>query len=288
MKTKLIHISTGAFARLITAELSMMLVALLLAACGLTTPVPFATLTPTEITPSLTPSTTPVWFPATSTFTPHPTMTPAESTPDPHPGIGQLILTDDFTDPSLWASQLAENGSAAFGASELTLIARAKRVYMYSIRTKPQLGNFFAEITANPVFCRGLDEYGLLVRAVSSSNTYRFSVSCDGQARLDRIYEGQAAAVITWQFSPGIPPGGPSQVRLSVWASGDYMRFFVNDNQLFEGRDPKLPVGNLGVFIRSASDDTLTVNFSELKVYDLLGETMQPSATPAPQVTPTQ
>lgn len=287
MKTREYSTRPGLLTRLAATYLSAVLTVLLLAACGLPTPTLLPTLTPTQLLPSPTPSTTPIWFPATATFTPYPTMTPAESTPDPHPGIGQLILTDDFTDPSLWASQPAENGTAAFGKSELTLIARSKRTYVYSVRTRPQLGNFYAEITANPVFCRGLDEYGLLIRAVSAANTYRFSISCDGQARLDRIYEGQAAAVVTWQFSPGIPPGGPSLVHLSVWASGETMRFFVNDNQLFEGRDPKLPVGNLGVFIRSASDDTLTVNFSELKIYDFAGVLAQPSTTPLPQATPT-
>jgi hypothetical protein len=260
---------------------------MILAACGLPTPTLLPTYTPTPAVPTLTSTTTPVWFPSTATFTPRPTITSPASTPDPHPGIGQTILDDDFTDPSLWSSQAAENGSAKFGKSELTLITRAKRLYIYSLRTKPQLGNFYAEITANPVFCRGMDEYGLLVRAISAASTYRFSVSCDGQARLDRIFEGQASAIITWQFSPGIPPGGPSIVRLSVWASGETMRFFVNDNQLFEGRDPKIASGNLGVFIRSASDETLTVNFSELKVFDLSGAPIPPPVTPASQGTPT-
>jgi hypothetical protein len=269
------------------AWLAAGLLAWLLAACGLTTPTLLPTLTPTHSQPSLTPSLTPVWFPVTATFTPYPTITPAGPTPDPRPGIGTLILEDDFTDPSAWSSQPSENGSAAFGQAELTLIARAKRTYMYSVRTRPQLGNFFAEVTANPVFCRGMDEYGLLVRSVSPANTYRFSVSCDGQARLDRIYEGQAAAVVVWQFNPGIPPGGPSIIRLSVWASGDTLRFFANDTQVLEGKDPKLPAGSLGVFIRSASDETLTVNFSELKVYELAGVSQPPKLTPTPLKTPT-
>lgn len=284
MKKKANPTGTVFLARLVAVVLSTTL-AVLLSACGLPTPTLFPTYTPTLPVPSLTPTTTPVWFPATSTFTPRPTITPPASTPDPRPGIGQLILEDNFDDPTTWSSLAAENGSAAFGKSELTLITRSKRIYVYSVRSTPQFANFYAEITANPVFCRGLDEYGLLIRTTSASNTYRFSVSCDGQARLDRIYEGQASAIITWQFSPGIPPGGPSLVRLSVWASGDAMRFFINDNQLFEGRDPKLRAGNLGVFIRSASDETLTVNFSQLKVYELSNVPVQPTLTPTPPAT---
>ena len=65
------------------------------------------------------------------------------------------------------------------------------------------------------------------------------------------------------------------------------MRFFANDTQVLEGRDPKLPSGNLGVFIRSASDETLTVNFSELKVYELAGASQPPVLTPTPKATPT-
>ena len=243
---------------------------------------------PTVAPPSLTPTNTPVWFPATATPTLFPTPSPQAPTPNPRSGLAMLIYEDTFSDPEVWSSLSVAQGSATFGKNELTLIAQAKRVYVSSLRLEPQLNNFFAEINANPVFCRDQDEYGILVRAVSPANYYRFSVSCNSQTRLDRIVDGQAASLVTWQFSQAIPPGGPSRSRLQVWAYGQRMRFFANDELLFEVRDPKLAAGGLGVFIRSASDEILTVNFTELSVFALqpVAETPTPTLIPGTRYTP--
>jgi hypothetical protein len=115
--------------------------------------------------------------------------------------------------------------------------------------------------------CRGEDEYGLLLRA-SEDNFYRFSLACNGQARLDRFYNGQASSPQGWEWSPAIPPGAPSISQLAVRARGKEMRFYVNDQYLFTVNDGTLPNGSLGLFARAASDTPVTVNFSDLKVYE--------------------
>jgi hypothetical protein len=183
--------------------------------------------------------------------------------------VGSLLLQDDFGDGQFWALAEKDGASARLGKNELTIVISKKRVYHSSLRLAPQLNNFYAEITANPGICRGLDEYGLLLRAQSDNDYYRFSLSCDGQVRLDRIYHSQASSPQPWLLSGDVPAGGPSSSRLAVWAVGPELRFFVNGNLQFAVNDGQIPVGVLGVFARSASDESLTVNFMDLTVWEV-------------------
>jgi hypothetical protein len=230
---------------------------------------PEASPTPTA-TQTLTPTPTPtvVWFPPTVTFTPFPTRA-TTPTPDRRPGLGAEQFSDDFSDPDLWALARTAEGSVALGKNELTIAIAGEKVYLFSTRRAPVLTDFYAEITASPTLCRDQDEYGLLLRVSENEDYYRFSIACDGHARLDRVLGREASSPQPWVLSGAIPPGAPSVSRLAVWAVGSEMRFFVNDEYLFTINDPVLPAGLLGVFARSTGDMAVTVNFSELVVREI-------------------
>jgi len=131
------------------------------------------------------------------------------------------------------------------------------------------LRDFYLEITASPSLCRDADEYGLLLRASSLRDFYRFSLSCDGQVRLDRLVNGTASSPQPWTLSGAFPPGAPSISRLAIWAKEKEMRFFVNEEYQFTVSDPMLPSGSIGVFARSAGDNAVTINFSELIIREI-------------------
>ncbi len=239
----------------------------LLTSCLPITPTP--TILPTSTTvPSPTATFTPttVWFPATATPRPYPTSTPLPPTPELRPGRGEIIFQDDFSTASGWALSQTANGSVALGKNKLTIAISTPKTYLASIRSQPVFSDFYAEITASPNLCRGADEYGLLIRAASEQDYYRFSISCDGQTRLDRVYHGQASSPQPWILGSRIPVGSPSTSRLAVWAVGSEMRFFINNEYQFTVRDPLLTSGGLGVFARSAGDTAETINFSNLVV----------------------
>jgi hypothetical protein len=223
--------------------------------------------TPTA-TVTATPTATIIWFPPTDTPTafPTPIVTP---TSDLRPGLGETILSDDFSEPGAWELGKTSSGSAALGKHELSLVISEPGAYEYTVRAEPILADFYAEITANPTLCRGLDEYGLLVRYNSPVDFYRFSLTCDGQVRLDRLVNGKASSPQPWMQSGSVPAGAPSFSRLAVWASGNEIRFFINDQHQFSVNDPLLLRGSLGLFARSAGDTDLTVNFSDLVVKEL-------------------
>jgi hypothetical protein len=189
---------------------------------------------------------------------------------DTSPIAGELIFQDNFTDPTQWSLGQTASTSVALGVDELTLALDNPGAYLYTLRQGTEMADFYLEITASPSLCRGPDEYGLLLRVSPGLDFYRFSLTCDGQLRLDKYYQGKASSPQPLMYSGAVPPGAPSSSRLGVWASGKELRFYVNGEYQFTINDPSIPGGGLGVFIRSNGDNALTVSFSDLQVYEPL------------------
>jgi hypothetical protein len=184
------------------------------------------------------------------------------------PLASDLLFQDDFTDPTKWTLGQTANTSIALGVDELTLALDSPGTYLYTLRQSTDMSDFYLEITASPSLCHGPDEYGLLLRVSPSLDFYRFSLTCDGQLRLDKYYHGKASSPQPLDYSGAVPPGAPSSSRLGVWASGKEMRFYVNGEYQFTVNDPTLTRGGLGAFIRSNGDNAVTVSFSDLQVYN--------------------
>jgi hypothetical protein len=234
-----------------------------------------ATLAPAT-TQTAAPTATIVWFPPTPTASP---ITAATQVPTPEhkPGIGAIALTDDFSVDALWNTGVSNQGSAVLSASGLTL-AVPPGSYIYRLRNAITLGDFYAELTAHLGLCKGPDEYGLLVRA-SAAASYRYSLTCDGTARLDRVRGSSREILHTAIPSGDVPIGAPGEVVLGVWAVGSDLRFFLNGHYQFSVNDRNYLSGTLGVFAHSAGTTPVTITFSGLVVYDV---NYSPTATPTP------
>ena len=223
--------------------------------------------TDTPLPPTFTPTATIAWFPPTATLTPFPTIA-ITPTVDIHPELGQLLLKEEFTDPAQWNLSTTDTKSAILGKNELSLALTQPGGYIFSVFQKKLPLDYYIEMTASPNLCRGEDQYGVLLRFTPSQEFYRFSLSCDGRARLDKYFHGTASSPMPWTYSSSIPPGAPSQSRIGVLVKGKEMDFFVNGEFLFSVRDPSIPSGKLGVFARSAGDNAVTINFSDLEIYE--------------------
>ena len=256
------------------------------------TPTPPPPPAPGETQPgeaTLLPTAPTVWFPPTDTLAPLPTRA-STPTPEPRPGLGPVIFTDDFSDPSHWLTAESSQGSAIVIANRIALAVREPRVGMLSLRDGPILSDFYAEIIARPSLCIGKDDYGLLYRAASPNDYYRIALTCDGTLRVDRVRSGQASAMTLPTASGDVPRGAPGEVRIGVWVSGPEMRVFLNDHYQFTVFDPVFQSGTLGVFARSAGETAVTITFSDLVVsevsYASPTPTLTPSITPKPTRTP--
>lgn len=173
-------------------------------------------------------------------------------------------------EPDHWLTGNMGKGTVALGINEISLALTQPNGYLYSIRNEPLLSDFYLEITTHPNICSGIDEYGLLFRYNSLVDFYRFSLSCNGQTRLDKLVGGIAASPQPWIESTSVPTAAPSTSRIGVWALGSEMRFFINDEFQFSINDRILATGLIGVFARSGGETAVTVSFSDLVVYQIL------------------
>jgi hypothetical protein len=161
-------------------------------------------------------------------------------------------------------------GSAALGDHELTIVINERRAYISAARTDLHLADFYAEVTAATSLCAGQDEFGILLRAESPADFYRFALSCDGNMRLDRIRGGTASSPLGWTPSASIPRNAPAAILIGVWADGGQFHFYINGAYQITVAAPLIPAGTLGFFARSAGDTAMTVNFRELTVWEVV------------------
>lgn len=222
------------------------------------------------------------WFPATDTPTLAPTIA-VTATPTPNLGLGESLLTDDFSQSGAWQTYQTTNGSAGYGDHEFTLAVAAPKGYLTSLRNQPDLGNFYLGVTANPSLCQAGDSYGLLFRALNEWTYYRWVITCDGQTRLERVKDGYAVLILDWIYSAQIWGAG-AEMRLGVWIVGDQMRFFIDGVEQFSAHDPVLTSGLIGFYARAGSDSPLTVNFSDLSVRAVSAAAL-PTSTPTASAT---
>jgi hypothetical protein len=262
--------------------------ALLLSSCDTLLSVPptqTATETATVIS-TITP--TIVWFPATNTPTAFPTAI-IQPTFEQRPGLGDLLLSDDFSDAAFWDVRISDPVSAAIGANALTLAVRQPYFTIISARQGGLISDFFLEITTSLNLCGATDEYGLLFRYNSPNDFYRLGLTCSSTIHLDRVRNSENLTLQAPVLSGDVPPGAPGEVRIGVWASGSEMRIFLNGRYQFTAFDPAFQVGGLAVYARSNGDSQVSVNFSNLVVssvaYVSPTPTLTPSRTPVPTST---
>lgn len=259
--------------------LSGALIAGLMSSCLATPPsaapstlVPPATATTTVAFPTVIPS---------STWTPGPTSTP---TSDNRPGIGPILLTDSFDDPSAWDLPTTATGAADIRDGELTLAVRAPHTYQGATRASPAIADFYAEVEVLTKLCNPGDEYGLTVRGNELGEHYRLLIGCDGTARLSRVLQDGSRALTLRVATPAIATGAPAVNRIAVWAHGLDLKLFVNGDEVVAARDAALGEGTFGFIARAGSGGQVAVAFDDLivRALSVSGRTPTPATAPPP------
>ncbi len=237
---------------------------------GCTTPSPpLEPDTPIPPTSTIPPTVTIVWFPPTPTSTtlPTPIITPTLNLKS---RIGELLFLDNFSNSSFWSLAQSNTSSAALGKGEITLAISQPKTYLYTLRNGPELDDFYLEINAEPNLCLADDEYGVLFRFTPNQEFYRLALTCDGQIHLDRYIQNRAAMIYPKSYSGAVPPGAPSRSQIALWVSTNQIIAFINQQYQFTITDTAIPGGSIGLFARTGSHDAMTVNFSDLKVFEVI------------------
>jgi hypothetical protein len=187
----------------------------------------------------------------------------------------------------LWDTSVSSSTSAVVKLNQLVLSITGKGpLSVLSLRNQPVLRDFYAETTATISLCAGKDQFGMVFRANPGLNYYRYVISCDGEVRLERATSGSIVPLREWVPTGDAPIGAPFVVKLSVWAVGGEMRFFLNNQFQFSQRDPVFKSGTLGFYAYAVGTDPITVSFSDLSVNSVLYAS--PTSTPLPSRTPSK
>ncbi len=240
---------------------------IILSAClSVSTPEPLPTATPTII-PSLTP--TIEWFPSSPTPEQLPTIA-VTPTQEFMSEIGEIIFQDEFLSSDEWTVPQTDRGQIIIANGEINIIINEPKSLLVGTLEKPDLQDFYAEITANPVLCTGRDEYGFLFRVFSRNKYYRFGLSCDGEVRMEKIIGEEVFMLYPWTRSASVPAGAPSVSKLEILALRDEIRVFINGDPQFTIVDQGWSLGSFGVFARSAGETAVTISFSDLIVREVI------------------
>jgi len=242
---------------------------ILLSAC-LSVSTPELLPTPTSTLTALpSPTSTIEWFPSSPTPEQLPTIavTPTQEFTSE---IGEIIFQDEFLSSDGWTVPQTDRGQINITNGEIVIIINEPKSLLLGTLERPDLQDFYAEITANPVLCTGRDEYGFLFRVFGRNQYYRFALSCDGEVKMDKIVGAGTFVLYPWTRSASVPPGAPSVSKLEVLALRDEIRVFINGDPQFTIIDQGLSLGSFGVYARSAGETAVTISFSDLIVREVI------------------
>ena len=241
-------------------------IALLIAVTGLFGCINADTLsTPSPSVTPLTPSPT-IFFPtliSTSTITPVPTGSP---TPDLAAGLGEVTFMDDFRIERGWIPAELSQGGVSLSDDRLTLAVRQSNSLFMAISPADPIQNAYLEVEVRPDLCSSNDEFGLAFRINENFEHYRFTLTCQGEARVVGVVEGSERVLITNTNSTAIFPGLFLSNRLGVRMDGDNFRFFINGEEVFSDRDLSLINGNVGLVVRARQSGQTTASFDNFMI----------------------
>jgi hypothetical protein len=248
-----------------------------LCSCAIT-PAPI-TSTPSPRPPTITPTFSfPTLLP-THTFTPEPIAT---ATRDLLIGLGDIIYTDNFHSNQGWELGQTEVGGASIVEERLSLAVRRPGSFFFLQSPVSDLSDFFLEVSVRPELCSENDEFGVMYRVNQLVEHYRFTLTCDGAARVSRVLEGGEVALVPRTETYAVLPGMMVENRIAVSVLDDSFQFYINDEEVFSTRDRILTEGGIALFVRSRRSGQTTVSYDDFILYEMLV-----SPTPDASVSPT-
>lgn len=108
---------------------------------------------------------------------------------------------------------------------------------------------------------------GLLARYQNRDNFYLLGVDGRGRYQVQLLQDGQLQTLIPWMEAGWVNLAGmPNEVAFED--DGATLRMFVNQRPVFEDRQPRLPVGDAGVFGAAMPQSAAEINVDWLRLYE--------------------
>ncbi|MCJ7707147.1 MAG: hypothetical protein MUO38_05955 [Anaerolineales bacterium] len=218
------------------------------------------------------------------TLIPSPTLTPGPTSttaPDVHAGLGAYLYRDDFSTNAGWEVGPDARGGTTLIDGRLVISVSTPGAFRYVLGPVPEVDDFFLEVGIRTQLCSPRDEFGVMLRVSPAGDHYRFTLTCDGGARVSRILNGSMSGLVPITITGDAIPGAPADNRIGVWANGSRLRFYLNGLEVFTIHDASLETGGVGFIVRSGAAGQVTVAFDDLTIRALL-PTPPPALTPFP------
>jgi len=237
-----------------------------------TTPTIEATNTPTaKATPRVTPKASPTRRATRPTATP----TPSQEACSPDSGIApanwRSVMCDTFVDDSNdWPvgddnGQYADVTRTLDGGVYTWEVDSKEGVYASAEPKIRSLTDFYLAVEA--MRASGPDDmhYGVLFRYKDANNYYTFSINDAVQEYNVQILEAGTWKTLTdWTHSEAIKPGEANW--LSVLGKGSKFTFYINDEQVGDLADNRLPKGLIGLGVDVNSGEQATIEWTTVDV----------------------
>lgn len=220
---------------------------------------------PSPMAIPLTPTAT-VAFPTlipTSTFTPNPTSSP---TPDIPSNPGSIVFNDPFSNTLLWIPAELAPGGLSLSEERLFISVRQSNSIYMAISPVDSLVNAFVEADVRPELCSGNDEFGLIFRVNDDFDHYRFTLTCEGEARVVGVVDGVERVLVQNTSSTTIFPGLFLSNHLGVLMENEQFRFYINGEEVFSDRDLSLTAGRVGLLVRARQSGQTTASFDNFTI----------------------
>ncbi len=189
---------------------------------------------------------------------------PATPPPEELPASGEVLFSDDFSDPnSGWATGEASSGSGFYQDGRFRLRVDKPSAWLWSTA-----GQDFADsiivVDVRVEAATGEGDVGVICRYQDGDNFYAFEVSEDGYYAIWKMENGQESYLVDWTQSPDVPQ--EDHFTLGVGCVGNKLFLVVNDTVLARVEDDTFTSGDVGLIAGTFETGGLEVSFDDFEV----------------------
>ena len=127
--------------------------------------------------------------------------------------------------------------------------------------------DFTLEVAAHALAGSEFNGYGLVYRAQDAARCYVFAVGSDGYYAVLLVNGPEELPLVDWQQFPHVRREQQPN-RLRVTCTGATCDFYINDEYAITIEDGTWLAGDVGLWVRSFTEEEATVHFSGVRVWD--------------------
>jgi hypothetical protein len=177
------------------------------------------------------------------------------------------IFSDRFRrDEGVWLTGQFDNMSATVRSGGLHLEVTAPQLVGWS-SADFDANDFLLEVDASIDDPDLPGQVGVFFRKVDDGNYYYFAIEQGGNFGLWKKADNAWSTLIDW--TPSAEIAGDAVNRLGVWAEGDTIALFVNDQPLAQVTDDAFASGVIAVAAGTFDEPELTAVFDDVEVWGL-------------------